>query len=596
MTRSGGKLSRKQKKGLKRLEEPQEIRSKNFPEPAPAKPEAAVGKERIDPTDVAEPVESGIPLSARFSLAAVQGRILAMVATAIICSLVYANSLQAPFVFDDLHNFIENPYTQIEEVSAEKLWYAASRSPSSSRWLPNMSFALNYYFGEKDPTGYHLVNLVIHLLAGLLVYLLALQTLSLPDMTRYGEYRYEVSLIAAALWLLHPVQTNAVTYLVQRMTSMAALFCLLSLLLYVYGRSAVGKRKYYFSGALITGLMALVSKENSYMLPVMIGGYELFFLRSDFKVKFTLKNAGWVAATGGLLLVVALLFVGPDVFSSLLGGYQTRDFTLGERLLTESRVVIFYLTILLFPAVARLNLTHDFPISTGLFSPPGTFLAIACLAGLGYLVCRLYNSNRLLSFALFWFFINLLIESTIIPLELVFEHRLYLPSVFIFVGLTATSYQYFSKRVYLPRIMVAVIMISLAVLTWQRNETWKDGMTFWNDVLKKSPNNARAYNNLAEVYTARNDFAKSLYYYQKALVNKPPQNSLPIILKNLGFALIVHGRYDEAMQHLIRSIRLNPNDPKTHLNLGIVYKKKGDRSRANYHYGQARNLQANLFR
>jgi tetratricopeptide (TPR) repeat protein len=597
MTRSGGKLSRKQKKSLQKKDDALNERINIVSDTVPASSEPLVVEEKIESTKFVENVEDVIPLAQKFSLTSVRGRNLALTIIAILCCLVYANSLRSPFVFDDLHNFIENPYTQIKEVSAKNLWYAATRSPSGNRWLPNVSFALNYYFGERDPLGYHLVNLFIHLLTGFLVYFSALKTLSLPRLKEYEKYRYEASLVAAALWMMHPLQTNAVTYLVQRMTSMAAFFCLFSVLMYVYGRTSDdGKKLPFFFMSLVSGFMAVVTKENSYMLPFMIGGYELFFLRPDNGFKIDKRKAGYAVAGVGMLMVIALFLLDHGTFSSLLDGYQIRDFTLGERLLTETRVVVLYVSLLLFPVLSRINLIHQFPVSSGIVSPPATFLAIVCLIFAAYLACRIYHRNRLLSFGLFWFFLNLLIESTFIPLELVYEHRLYLPSVFIFIALAGTLYGHFSQRVVILRVVMVLMVVTLGVLTWQRNGTWENSITFWNDVLKKSPDSARAYNNLAEAYTAKNDFAKSLYYYQKALVNKPQQNALPIILKNLGFALIVHGRYEEAMGHLVRSIRLNPKDPKTHLNLGIVYKKKGNMGRANYHYGQARTINERLFR
>lgn len=278
MTKSNDNLSRKKKKGMKKLEQLHKPKKMTAPEPQSIREDPVVNNTKEDFIDVVDTVEYNIPLREKFSLANAHGRSLALIVVAIVCCLVYSNSLQAPFVFDDMHNFVENPYTQIKEISGKNLWYAASRSPSRNRWLPNISFGLNYYFGERDPIGYHLVNIFIHLLTGLVLYSLALKTLSLPNMIRYDRFRHEIALSAASLWLLHPVQTNAVTYLVQRMTSMATLFCLLSLLLYAYGRTASsGKQLGYYLAAICVGFMALVSKENSYMLPVMIGGYEIFF-------------------------------------------------------------------------------------------------------------------------------------------------------------------------------------------------------------------------------------------------------------------------------------------------------------------------------
>jgi hypothetical protein len=206
----------------------------------------------------------------------------------------YANSVNAPFVFDDYHNIIGNQSLQIEDLSLETLKKAAVEKPSRHRWIPKLTLALNYYFAKKTPIsyhsmvetigpgftepkvrGYHLVNILIHMAAGAALYFLFIYTLSSPVLANKVKYVNELALLGALLWVVHPVQTNAVTYVVQRMTSIAALFFFCSLLAYAIARrdeTAGLQRYFWFFLSLVSGLLAMVSKENSAMLPVMIAG------------------------------------------------------------------------------------------------------------------------------------------------------------------------------------------------------------------------------------------------------------------------------------------------------------------------------------
>jgi hypothetical protein len=250
--------------------------------------------------------------------------------------------------------------------------------------LPNISFALNYYFGGSDVFGYHLVNILIHIAVAFTFFLLARTTLNLPVLAGRFQQSSEIACAAALLWAVHPLQTNAVTYIVQRMTSMATLFFLLTLLFYVWARvhDKIDTKKIFFFGvSALFGIMALLSKETSGMLPVIIIGYEFFFLR---RTAETASNRQKVLLfCGGLLvfLVICWLFLGNDPLARILSSYSHREFTLGQRLLTETRIIFHYLTLLILPLPSRLNLAYDYQLSTGLLAPPQTLLAIFGILG-----------------------------------------------------------------------------------------------------------------------------------------------------------------------------------------------------------------------
>ena len=193
--------------------------------------------------------------------------------------LLYTNTFQSPFTFDDsqIHN---NYFITKDNISWENLKLVPTMSPNRLRMLPNLTFAFNYNLGGSAVWGYHLVNIIIHVAVTFVFYLLAKATLNLPCLVNRFQRSTEIAIAAALLWAVHPLQTNAVTYIVQRMTSMATLFFLLSLLCYIKARIAENgsKKTILFAATVLLGVMALLSKENSGMLPIMILGYEIFLL------------------------------------------------------------------------------------------------------------------------------------------------------------------------------------------------------------------------------------------------------------------------------------------------------------------------------
>ena len=226
--------------------------------------------------------------------------IFAILIVVCVTLLAYSNTFQSPFYLDDDHNILSNPHVQIESLSFPELSQAANKSPLKWRWLPNISFAVNYYFNKHNVWGYHLVNLIVHILTGITLYFLVNIVLSKSAQTRPHVSSKEIALATALIWILHPVQTNAVTYIVQRMTSMATLFFLVSVLCYIYGRhkqQTFAKLSLLFTLSLLFGFIAIFSKENALILPLMLIGYEIFFIHEkNFLYNFN-KNVLLTVAT-----------------------------------------------------------------------------------------------------------------------------------------------------------------------------------------------------------------------------------------------------------------------------------------------------------
>jgi Tfp pilus assembly protein PilF len=401
--------------------------------------------------------------------------------------------------------------------------------------------------------------------------------------TRYEKFGW-IPFFTAFIWMVHPLQTQSVAYLVQRMNSMATMFYILSLLLYVRFRMASGLRSKWslFVGCVVSGILAFGSKEISVTLPLFIFLYEWYFFQG--------LNPQWarrhLLSLGGLLLLfilISLAYLGENPLTRILSAYNYRDFTLPQRLLTESRVVVFYISLLLWPQPGRLNLDHDVVISYSLTNPMTTLLSIAAIAVLITMAILIARREPLLSFGILWFFGNLVIESSVIGLELVFEHRNYLPSMFAILGLVSLVFRYW-KHSWLPVISLCVVGILFTAWTFERNSIWADEITLYQDCVEKSPQKARPRNNLGAALSRQGRLPEAIDQFRTALKIKPDYADAHY---NLGYALAQQGNLKEAIYHFSHSLRIESSNLKAHNNLGIALTLQGEYREAIEHFKAA---------
>jgi Tfp pilus assembly protein PilF len=490
---------------------------------------------------------------------------LFLLSLALIVILIYANSLGSPFVFDSRNNIETNPHIRISKITLNELAEAAFNSPSKQRPLSNISFALNYYLHGYNVVGFHVVNILIHISTGFLLYFFVKSTFRTPALkSRYGNYMW-ISFFTAAVWMVHPLHTQSVSYIVQRMTSLCAMFYILSILLYARFRFSGQQRNkwWLFSGCILAGALALASKQVAATLPVFIFVYEWYFFR-DLDLKW-LKNH-IPLLTGCLLLaaVIGLALLGNNPLDRVMEGYKNRDFTLTQRMLTEPRVIIFYLSQMLWPHPSRLNLDHDFPLSNSLMDPVTTFFAIFTIASLIGLAIATARKQRLFSFCILWFFGNLVIESSIIALEIIFEHRTYLPSMAfsLIVALVACRWV---KPTWMQTALLCTMVTVGAVWTYERNAVYSDRITFWQDCVNKSPRKARPHNNLGVALADQGYHEEAIRQYQKALEIDPLYQD-PVA--NIGLSLAEQGKIKASITQFLKALEINPKDAKTLNNLG----------------------------
>jgi tetratricopeptide (TPR) repeat protein len=239
--------------------------------------------------------------------------------------------------------------------------------------------------------------------------------------------------------------------------------------------------------------------------------------------------------------------------------------------LTEFRVVIFYISLLIFPHPSRLNLDHNFALSHLLIDPITTLFAIGAIAGLLGVAIYTAKRQRLLSFCILWFLGNLVIESSVIGLEIVFEHRTYLPSMLVGLMAIVLVYRRIKPKWIGPGVVCALVMV-FSVWTYARNSIWSDEVTLWTDCVEKSPEKARPHYNLGTVIGRQGKLKEAMRHYTEALRIEPDHAEAHV---NLGNALAAQGRLKEAMSHFSEALRIKPRFAEAHNNLGNALTNQG---------------------
>ncbi len=282
-----------------------------------------------------------------------------------------------------------------------------------------------------------------------------------------------------------------------------------------------------------------------------------------------------------LFIIVGALYTG-GFTSNVFGAYAGRDFTMYERLLTEPRIIIFYLSLLFYPINSRLTLLYDMNISHSLWQPwttlPSIFLILLLIAAAIYI----FRKRPLLSFCILFFFLNHLIEGTVIPLELIFEHRNYIPAMLIFVPvaqLFVYVIDYFSYKKLLQiavALGVIIIIIGMGDITFRRNATFSDEFLLWSDNIEKYPKLSRPYTNLGLYYLKQEQKDKGLDYFKQAVQLDKFANSLvrDFQFQNLGIYYFREGQYDIALKYFEIAASNMPSNLFNKIYIAYLYLSK----------------------
>jgi tetratricopeptide (TPR) repeat protein len=507
-------------------------------------------------------------------------RITVLLSLSLMIVLIYSNAFNASWHLDDRSNIVNNRGLHITNLRLSSLMRTFFTSPQSGgaitdelyRPIPCLTFAINWYFGKDRVFGYHVVNILVHILTAYLLFLTILNILKSPNLkNQYQGKENFIAFLAAVLWAINPIQVQTVTYIVQRMASMAAMFYILSIYLYLKTRQSEQPlcRILLLLGCTAGFLLALGSKENAATLPLAVILIEVICFQ-DLNSRKVRRAFFWGTVVAGGLLVVfsALLFLPGNPFA-FIKGYGGRPFTLSERLLTESRIVLFYLSLIFYPLPTRLSIEHDITVSTSLINPWTTLPAILIhlvLIGIGLFQIK---KRPLLALAILFFYLNHVIESTIIPLELIFEHRNYLPSLFLFLPVAAgfkKLLDYYEKRNTVIRSVLIcssiLIIVGIGAGTFIRNMAWATEKTLWEDAMHKAPNSHRPLHNLAWGYYVKiGQYDRAIELYEKSLDLRTNNDfANPIAMSNLGLLYVHKKKYQKAIELWQSALELRPND------------------------------------
>jgi len=523
-----------------------------------------------------------------------QGRkaLFGILILSLVVMLLYSNTFDVSWHFDDQTNILERKSIHITGLGPGQIGQTFFNDRGKVyRPVAGLSLALNYYFGRDRVFGYHLINMIIHAFAAIFLFLLIKNTLNLPSLSqKYGKDSYSIALLAALLWAANPIQTQAVTYVVQRMASMAGMFYVMSMYFYLKGRTSRSHRHRvpWFFVAAISALLAMGSKENAFMLPAGIFLFDLFLVSEGPKEtgERDIKGISLIVVLGILLAATYYLVSREDL--SFLTSYQFKVFSLKERLLTEPRVILFYLGLIFYPMSTRLSIQHDIALSKSLFDPFTTILSISLITCTFLLAIRYRKKYPLVSFSLAFFFLNHLIESTVFPLELVFEHRNYIPSMLLFVPVSASLIRIISYSPYRGAVRVFImffivcVLIGLGHATYIRNVTWKTKESLWLDATQKAPGLWRPWHNLAQSHSLKNMHETALFEYKKALSKRFDKSTLDKhkTYYNMGVSFQKLGKNKKALNYYNKSIKIYPFLAQAHVNKGVLLSKKGLRDQA----------------
>lgn len=499
-------------------------------------------------------------------------RLLHLGIVAAAAAAVYSNTFAVPFQFDDSLHVARNP--AVRDLGT----FLASPHPAR-RWVAYLTFALNGSVHGLSVAGYHAVNLAIHVATGACVYLLALLVARRARFPADGGPGAPLAaLVAAVLFVVHPVQTQAVTYVVQRMASLAALLYVGAVLCHAHGAlAASGRARAAFRAASVAlAVLAVLTKEHAVTVPAAAAVLDLAVLPGRHR-----ERAARLAplALAALAAAVPILLPG-----GLLGG-TVREFaqsapggagppSRGSYLVSQVPVLVAYLRLLVLPVGQTVD--HDVPLRTSPLDPAvlGSaallLLALGVPAALAWRARARSGASRVVLLAVGWFVVALSVESVVPLADLLVEHRLYLPSVgpCVLAGAAAAAAV---QRARSRRLALAAVALPLAVLAGAahaRNRVWRDPWTLWSDAREKAPGSSRPPVWLGQLLLERGDVEGAARLFEVAVGLRPV---LPHQFHNLAVAYWRLGRREEAERAFRRALSLPVGTaPGTRAALGLL--------------------------
>jgi Flp pilus assembly protein TadD len=493
----------------------------------------------------------------------------------------YHNSFRDGFVFDDTLYIVENPRIR-------QLWRPWEVIAHTSRPVVGLSLAMNYALGGFDPWGYHAFNVGVHILAALTLYGVVRRTLVSETLrSKFGVAAPFLAGAISLLWLVHPLQTESVTYTIQRGESLMGLFYLLTLYCVIRSQDAP-RRNLWKIVAVVSCALGMASKPVMVTAPVVILLYDRAFLVTSWRE--AMRRRGWLYAglTATWLLPLLLLANAPSEWKTS-AGFEYRETSPLRYALTQPVAVVHYLRLTFWPHPLCLDYGRPFVTSAARMTGalPGQIVVAVLLAGTVWA----WRRRPAAGFLGAWFFLILAPTSSFVPVaDAIVEHRMYLPlaAVVAAVVLTAVALgnRLFNKQqgVVLGCVASGFVVALLTFLTIQRNRDYKSALTIWQDTVEKYSSNARAHSNLGLALDQAGRLQEAIGHYEQALRLKPDYAEAHY---NLGIALGRLGRGPEAIAQFEQALQLDPDYAKAHNNLGLALVSVGRLPEAMGHWEQA---------
>jgi Flp pilus assembly protein TadD len=503
---------------------------------------------------------------------------------------VYANSFSGVLLFDDNHSIVNNQRIR-------QLW-PLFEVLSHRRPVVDLTLAINYALGELDVWGYHAVNVAVHAVAALALFGIVRRTLSSErfrdTFRRSSTY---LALAVALIWAVHPLNTQSVTYVIQRCESMMGMFYLLTLYCFIRGVQ-FPRRVWWYVGAVTCSTLGMGSKAVMISAPVVVLLYDRTFISHSFSAALRRRWGLYVGlvATWGVLWMCG---DAPAVLSAsrktATMGFSFKGIAPFDYAFTQPEVILYYLRLSLRPY--PLCLDYGWPVArTFLEIVPPAVVIFTALAGTFWALVR----KHWVGFLGAWFFLILAPTSSFIPIkDTLFEHRTYLPLVAVVVLMVFgghSALQHVSRRLnvadfqrwILTTALVAVVVASLGYGTIRRNRDYHSELGMWQDVVDKRPTNDRGHYNLGRYLLDRDDLNGALAAFSRALEVNP---RFVEARYNMGKVVARLGRPDEAAKHYMDALELDPNVAEAHNDLGNILAKNGWIEQAIHHYRQAINAE-----
>ncbi|MBC8176317.1 MAG: tetratricopeptide repeat protein [Deltaproteobacteria bacterium] len=478
--------------------------------------------------------------------------------------VVYFNCLKNDFVFDDIQLVVEN--YEIRSLKNIPAILGFDDGWPNYRPIRTLSYFIDYFISGLNPISYHISNVAYHILGTIFLYLIVVQIAK----------NHRMAIFAGILFAIHPIHTDAVTYISGRRDVLSSLFYLMGFWLFLRYRNTNYKR--YMAFACVAYVLGAFTKEMAVTLPLIFLAYDFCFdIDKGIKVlkKYKYQHLIFFVIVG-MFAYYSIVVYSPAIIKAMKAdilGYFLENVCLN--LLTVLRIWCFYIKLLFFPMTLNADYSFNaFPRSTSVFEIQ-TLFCLIFLSGVGYLIFR-FRHKKIVAFSALWFFITILPVSGVIPHhEMVTEHYLYLPSA----GFCILIAWLFEQLVSSPRLrslaypIILIFLILLSVRTIVRNKDWKDQFTLWEKTAKTQPNCARAHNNFGGCLQEKGRINEALGEFKRALEISP---NYYLAQHNIAFCYYLKDGWSKKVeQEFEKCFREHPNYELAHFNLGCIYQREG---------------------